>query len=92
MSPDSALKFSLTKLTPIGVLTATISRVAAALVSLKFDGLEVLEPGPDRARSAFLEGVVMAPWVNRLAESCFDGGCGLSVCNRQPALDSGWQF
>lgn len=69
MPSASGVQFSLKKTSPNGELTAVISSVAAALVSLQIDGREFLVPGPNFARTPFLEGVVMAPWVNRLDEA-----------------------
>lgn len=69
MTSASPVQFSLKKTSPNGELSAVISSVAAALVSLQIDGREFLVPGPNRSRTAFLEGVVMAPWVNRLDEA-----------------------
>ena len=69
MPSASGVQFSLKKTSPNGELSAVISSVAAALVSLQIDGREFLVPGPNRTRTAFLEGVVMAPWVNRLDEA-----------------------
>ncbi len=74
MSTASGHKFSLKKTGKAGEVEATVLSVAAALVSLKINGIDVVEPGFDVDRTAFLEGVVMAPWVNRLADGRWQDG------------------
>jgi aldose 1-epimerase len=48
--------------------TATIARVGAALVSWTTNGTELVEPGNLDAVGPFCEGIVMAPWPNRLED------------------------
>lgn len=52
-------------------LTANISSVGAALRSFKVNGREHLEPGNSDSISPFHEGIVMAPWVNRLEDGAW---------------------
>lgn len=48
--------------------TATIARVGAALVSWTSNGIELVEPGNLDAVGPYCEGIVMAPWPNRLED------------------------
>ena len=52
-------------------LTANISSVGAALRSFKVNGREHLEPGNGDSISPWHEGIVMAPWVNRLEDGAW---------------------
>jgi len=48
--------------------SATIARVGAALVSWTTNGTQLVEPGHLEAVGPFCEGIVMAPWPNRLED------------------------
>ena len=69
MHSASGQQFSLTLNTEIGEITAVISEVGAALRSLQVNGSEFCEPGNPETVGPFCEGIVMAPWPNRI-----DGG------------------
>ena len=69
MHSASGQQFSLSLRTEIGEIAAVISEVGGALRSLQVDGHEFCEPGNPDSVSPFCEGIVMAPWPNRL-----DGG------------------
>jgi aldose 1-epimerase len=49
-------------------LSATIARVGAALVSFTSNDIELVEPGNLEAVGPYCEGIVMAPWPNRLED------------------------
>lgn len=69
MHSASGQQFSLSLQSEIGEIAAVISEVGGALRSLKVNGHEFCEPGNSESVSPFCEGIVMAPWPNRL-----DGG------------------
>ena len=69
MHSASGQQFSLSMNTEFGEIAAVISEVGGALRSLKINGHEFCEPGNPESVSPFCEGIVMAPWPNRL-----DGG------------------
>lgn len=69
MIPASNQPIRLALSTANGVFTAEISRIGAALRFLALDGVELVESGSSSSISPFCEGVIMAPWPNRL-----DGG------------------
>ena len=48
--------------------TAVIARIGAALVSWTMNDTELVEPGHLDAVGPFCEGIVMAPWPNRLED------------------------
>jgi aldose 1-epimerase len=48
--------------------TATIARIGAALVAWSLDGTDLVEPGNLDAVGPYCEGIVMAPWPNRLED------------------------
>jgi aldose 1-epimerase len=64
-APD---RFTLQLATEATKLNATIARVGAALVSLTANGVELIEPGNLEAVGPYCEGIVMAPWPNRLED------------------------
>jgi len=49
-------------------VSATIARVGAALVSWALGGVQLVEPGNLDAVGPYCEGIVMAPWPNRLED------------------------
>lgn len=69
MHSASGQQFSLSMRSEIGEIAAVISEIGGALRSLQIDGHEFCEPGNTESVSPFCEGIVMAPWPNRL-----DGG------------------
>ena len=69
MHSASGQQFSLSLRTEIGEIAAVISEVGGALRSLQIEGHEFCEPGNPDSVGPFCEGIVMAPWPNRL-----DGG------------------
>ncbi len=48
--------------------TATIARIGAALVAWNLGGVDLVEPGNLDAVGPYCEGIVMAPWPNRLED------------------------
>lgn len=69
MHSASGQQFTLSLRTEIGEIAAVISEVGGALRSMQVDGHEFCEPGNPDSVGPFCEGIVMAPWPNRL-----DGG------------------
>lgn len=68
MAKDLGHKFSLSLSQSYRNVTAVIDSIGAAILSLKVGDTELLDPGSYESSSGFLEGVTMAPWVNRLAD------------------------
>lgn len=52
--------------------SAVIGRVGAALVSWKVDSIELVEPGNLDAIGPYCEGIIMAPWPNRLEDGTWN--------------------
>ena len=69
MLSDTNNRIRLARQTENGQLVAEITRVGAALRYLALDGVELVESGDFDSLSPFCEGVIMAPWPNRI-----DGG------------------
>lgn len=74
MAKDLGHKFSLSLSQSYRNVTAVIDSIAAAVISLQVDGIELLDPGAQEETGGFLEGVTMAPWVNRLADGSYRFG------------------
>jgi aldose 1-epimerase len=68
MTSVNHASFSLRLNSSEGEFTATIARVGAALVSWKANGVQLVEPGNLEAVGPYCEGIVMAPWPNRLED------------------------
>jgi len=63
------LQISLTLSTSAGQLTAVVTRIGAALRKFSIGAIDLVEPSDFDSLSPFCEGVIMAPWPNRI-----DGG------------------
>ncbi len=51
-----------------GGIRAVITQVAAALREFSVDGVDLTEPYPETATPPFGDGIVLAPWPNRVAD------------------------
>ncbi len=72
MHSATGQQFSLSATFGSSQVTATIAAVGAGLRSFKINGREHLEPGNSESISPFHEGIVMAPWVNRLEDGAWE--------------------
>jgi aldose 1-epimerase len=59
-------QYKLTRTTANGVLSATISSVAASLREFSVGEIELVEPYGEHEPAPYCAGQVMSPWVNRL--------------------------
>jgi aldose 1-epimerase len=68
MRAPTGEQFTLTRTTATGTSTAIITEVAAGLRTLVIDGVAVTEPFAEDRTPPFGDGIVLAPWPNRVAD------------------------
>lgn len=55
-----------------GDLTATITQVAAGLRTLRYGGVDILEPFPEDSTAPSADGIVLMPWPNRVKDGVWE--------------------
>ncbi len=65
MHPPTGERFLLTN----GSSTAEIGAVAAVLLSVRIDGMQITEPTPADATPSHGSGIVLSPWPNRVRDA-----------------------
>jgi aldose 1-epimerase len=70
-------QFAISRPTETGVARATVTQVAASLRQFQIDGLDLTEPYGDDIPTPHANGIVAAPWPNRIDE-------GMWVLDGQP--------
>jgi aldose 1-epimerase len=68
MRAPTGEQFVLTRATASGEATATITELAASLRTLRVDGVDLTEPYPEGKTAPFGDGIVLAPWPNRVED------------------------
>jgi aldose 1-epimerase len=69
MRAPTGEQFILTRPTATGVSTAIVTEVAAALRTFQIDGVDLTEPYPAEKTPPFANGIVLAPWPNRVEDA-----------------------
>ena len=70
-----------------GDLTATITQVAAGIRTLRFAGVDLLEPFPEDATPPSADGIVLVPWPNRVKDGVWQlDGAPQRLAITEPAL------
>lgn len=68
MRSPTGVQFELTRSTPNGDATATITEIAASLRTLTVGGIDLTEPYPVEVSPPFCSGTVLVPWPNRVED------------------------
>ena len=70
-----------------GDLTATVTQVAAGLRTLRYAGVDILEPFPEDSTPPSADGIVLMPWPNRVKDGVWElDGVPQRLALTEPAL------
>ncbi|QNE37191.1 aldose 1-epimerase family protein [Leifsonia shinshuensis] len=70
-----------------GDLTATVTQVAAGLRTLRYGGVDILEPFPEDSTPPSADGIVLMPWPNRVKDGVWElDGVPQRLALTEPAL------
>ncbi|WP_295119299.1 aldose 1-epimerase family protein [uncultured Leifsonia sp.] len=70
-----------------GDLTATITQVAAGIRTLRYGGVDLVEPFPEDSTPPAADGIVLMPWPNRVKDGVWElDGVPQRLAITEPAL------
>lgn len=87
MRASTGEQFVLTRSTPHGPAEAIITEVAAAIRSLRINGVDLTQPYPETVPPPFGSGTVLVPWPNRIRDGVWQhNGLDQQLALTEPAL------